>query len=157
VAEEIERKFLLTAVPGAEVLGPGRRLRQGYVAVDGAVEVRVRIDDGGAVLTVKAGSGLARTEVELPLDGADADALWAHTAGRRIEKRRHRCALGDDGPVAEVDLFDGDLDGLAVVEVEFPDAGAAAAFEPPPWFGRELTGEGGWSNADLARFGRPPG
>jgi CYTH domain-containing protein len=59
--------------------------------------------------------------------------------------------------VAEVDLFDGDLDGLAVVEVEFPDAGAAAAFEPPPWFGRELTGEGGWSNADLARFGRPPG
>ena len=154
MAEEIERKFLLTAVPGAEALGPGRRLRQGYVAVDGAVEVRVRVDESAAVLTVKAGSGLARTEVELPLDADAADALWAHTEGRRIEKRRHRCAL-DGSLVAEVDLFDGDLDGLAVVEVEFPDADAAAAFEPPPWFGREVTGEAGWSNADLARFGRP--
>jgi CYTH domain-containing protein len=126
------------------------------VAVDGSVEVRVRIDDDGAVLTVKAGSGLRRTEVEVPLDDADADALWAHTEGRRIEKRRHQCAIGADELVAEVDLFDGALDGLAVVEVEFPDAATAAGFEPPAWFGREVTGEAGWSNADLARSG-PPG
>jgi CYTH domain-containing protein len=154
VAEEIERKFLLTAVPDAEALGPGRRLRQGYVALDGDVEVRVRIDDAGAVLTLKAGRGLARTEVELPLGADDADALWLHTNGRRIEKRRHPCPL-DGGLVAEVDLYDGDLEGLAVVEVEFADAAAAAAFDPPPWFGREVTGEAGWSNADLARAGRP--
>ena len=59
--------------------------------------------------------------------------------------------------VAEVDLFEGDLAGLCVVEVEFPSEDAASAFEAPDWFGRDVTAVKGWSNADLARNGRPDG
>ena len=47
------------------------------------------------------------------------------------------------------------LAGLRVVEVEFPDDDAANAFTPPDWFGRELTGDARWSNAELARHGVP--
>ncbi len=54
-----------------------------------------------------------------------------------------------------MDLYDGDLDGLCTVEVEFADRAAAGAFEAPGWFGAELTGQPGWSNAELARDGRP--
>lgn len=152
MATEVERKFILDSVPDA--LPEGRSLRQGYLAEEDDVEVRVRIDGESAVLTVKAGRGLSRTEVEKALTIAEANSLWPHTAGRRVEKVRHRMRHGA-GLVLEVDLYGGALDGLRVVEVEFPDEQASSAFEAPEWFGRELTGDARWSNAALARHGRP--
>jgi CYTH domain-containing protein len=154
MAEEIERKFLVATAPEAEVLGAGAQLRQGYLALDGDVEVRVRLAGAAAWLTIKAGSGLARTEVELPLAPSDAEVLWAITAGRRVEKVRHAVAIAEE-VTAEVDRYQGDLDGLCTVEVEFADQQQAHAFVPPPWFGRELTGDPGWSNAALAQHGAP--
>jgi CYTH domain-containing protein len=154
MAEEIERKFLVATAPAPEMLGPGAQLRQGYLALDGGVEVRVRLAANDPRLTVKAGSGMARTEVELPLDPADAAALWEHTVGRRIEKMRHALPL-DGGLTAEVDGYQGDLAGVWTVEVEFTDREHAQAFVPPEWFGRELTGDPAWSNAALAQHGPP--
>lgn len=156
MANEIERKFLIVEVPDAVELGPGDELRQGYLAIDGPIEVRVRRRDDSAWLTIKAGSGLSRTEAELPLSSGDADALWDHTAGRRIEKVRHRVAVAP-GFVAEVDRYGGSLAGLCTAEVEFTDVGSARSFRPPSWFDRELTGELGWSNAALACDGIPVG
>jgi len=154
VASEIERKFLVPVAPGPEELGPGDRLRQGYLAIDGRVEARLRLAAGSATLTVKAGAGLARTEVEVDLDVDDADALWPHTEGRRVEKVRHRIALST-GETADVDLYEGALAGLITAEVEFTGEPAAGEFTPPAWFGRELTGKAGWSNASLGVHGRP--
>jgi CYTH domain-containing protein len=156
VSVEIERAFVAGRTPDRDLLGPGRRLRQGYVAGEADVEVRVRISDDRADLTVKGGRGLTRTEVVLPLSDDDAEALWPLTEGRRIDKTRHRVPLaGEDGLVAEVDLFAGALAGLVRIEVEFASEEAARAFDPPAWFGREVTGERAWSNAQLARRGRP--
>ena len=157
---EIERKFLLRDVPSVENLGPGVHIRQGYLAEDGVVEVRVRITADHASITVKAGTGLSRTEVDLPVTLAQAEALWTHTHGRRIDKTRHRVTLTatlDEKPglLAEVDVYGGDLEGLFVVEVEFDSEHGATAFSPPAWFGREVTGEQGWSNAALAKHGYP--
>jgi CYTH domain-containing protein len=150
---EIERKFMVEVPPGADVLGAGIALRQGYLAGEGDVETRVRIGPDWARLTVKAGRGLARTEVEVPVLLAEAEALWPHTVGRRLEKVRHRVDV--PGGVAEVDRYGGELTGLWSVEVEFDSEEAADAFVPPPWFGREVTEEDGWSNGALARRGRP--
>lgn len=153
---EIERKFVLSEVPNPARLGEGEHLRQGYIADNGDVTVRIRIADSGAWLTVKAGSGLTRTEVELPLLLGQAEALWPRTEGRRVSKTRHRITLGQrEAPVAEVDVYDGDLVGLYTVEVEFSTEQAALNFVPPAWFGREVTGQNEWTNAALARHGRP--
>jgi len=152
---EIERKFVPANAPNADRLGVGLHMRQGYLAEDGSVTLRIRISDAGSWLTVKAGSGLTRIEVEMAVDDGAAEELWPHTSGRRIEKTRYRIELPDADTVAEVDLFEGDLAGLCIVEVEFRSIDAANAFTPPTWFGREVTGEPGWSNADLARAGRP--
>ena len=153
---EIERKFLLSESPPPGQLGVGVRLRQGYLAEEDTVEVRVRITSAAATLTVKAGTGGSRTEVDVPISFEQAEALWPHTVGRRIDKTRYRVAL-DDLPkhVAEVDVYAGALAGLYVAEVEFSSELDAAAFVPPGWFGRELTGESAWTNASLARHGRP--
>jgi CYTH domain-containing protein len=161
VAIEIERKFILSDVPGIERLGPGTHIRQGYLTEDEPVEVRVRITDVASNLTVKAGAGLSRTEVDIAISVDDAEALWPHTVGRRVDKTRHRVTLGvtlDGGSihhVAEVDIYSGTLAGLHVAEVEFTSETDAGSFNPPDWFGPELTGDPAWSNAALARQGRP--
>ena len=157
VGTEIERKWVAAGLPAA--IGPGlqgTRMRQGYLAEDGDVAVRVRITDQSSQLTVKAGGGEVRTEVEVDLELSDGEQLWPHTEGRRLVKTRYRVPLPDSSLVAEVDLYEGELTGLCTVEVEFESVEASTAFAPPPWFGREVTGVAGWSNAELARRGRPP-
>ena len=154
---EIERKFVLSEIPGDDVLGTGQLLRQGYLAEEGDVTVRVRITERATMLTVKAGAGLSRTEVEVRIARHEAGALWSHTDGRRIEKTRHRVAHRDlGGHVADVDVYAGALAGLCTAEVEFDSEEEAESFVPPPWFGREVTGERQWTNAALARHGLPP-
>ena len=66
-------------------------------------------------MTIKAGAGLVRTEVDVPLDAADAEALWPLSAGRQLRKARHRVEL-DGGWTAVVDVYDGDLRGRCVAE-----------------------------------------
>ena len=90
---------------------------------------------------------------------AQAEALWPHTDGRRVQKTRYRVRLSPSGDevaeVAEVDVYDGPLAGLCTVEVEFATEDDARAFAPPEWFGTELTGDARWTNAALARHGLP--
>jgi adenylate cyclase len=78
-----------------------------------------------------------------------------------VQKTRRRVRL--PGPagvadfVAEIDEYAGALDGLVVAEVEFPDEEAAHGFEPPAWFGRELTDDWRYANRSLASDGMPEG
>lgn len=153
---ERERKFLVDALP-EQLAGHGIdevHLRQGYLAVDGIRSVRVR-DAGaaGCTLTVKAGSGAERTELEWPIDRHEFDAAWPHTEARRVEKSRRRIPFGDH--VIEFDVFGGDLDGLLLAEVEFTSVDDLEAFEPPDWFGAEVTDDGRYTNASLALHGIP--
>jgi adenylate cyclase len=149
---EIERKFRVARLPTD--LGEGISLRQAYVAVEGDVEVRVRSDGTHHALTVKGGAGLERDEVEVAIDATAFADLWRVAGARHLVKTRHRVDL--DGLTAELDLYAGALAGLAVVEVEFASRQEAEAFDPPDWFGAELSGEAAWSNAALARNGAPP-
>jgi adenylate cyclase len=148
---EVERKFAVAKLPEFEV--PGARLRQGYVTRGSGTEVRLRQADAVHTITVKTGSGLVRGETEVELTAAQFEALWPTTEGARLEKTRH--TLDRDGHTYFVDVYDGGLAGLLTVEVEFPDAGAAAAFVPPDWFGTELTGRSEYGNRSLAVDGLP--
>lgn len=131
-------------------------MRQGYVVADGRVTVRVRTTSSDSWLTLKAGDGLTRTEIEVKVSATDAEALWSLTGGRHIDKVRHRLALGGPaGLVAEWDVFTGELAGLELVEVEFGSVEAAEGFIPPAWFGDEVTANPGWTNAALSLHGRP--
>jgi adenylate cyclase len=152
---EIERKFLLPAVPKQLQFARREAIRQGYVALDGDTEVRVRITPRRCTLTIKNGRGETRIEEEVELERRAADALWELSEGRRVEKTRRRMRV--DGVEVEVDEFSGPLDGLVVAEVEFGEEDAAMDFRPPPWFGREVTGEPGYSNRELSQHGLPEG
>lgn len=156
MSREIERKWLLDGLPpGIEKL-TGERIEQGYLAIepDGA-EVRVRRRAGRSSLTVKSAGDLERTETEIALTDAQFDNLWPATEGSRITKVRYRWLLRARDRVAELDVFEGDLEGLLTAEVEFSSVEESKNFRPMMRFGREVTRDARYKNRRLAREGLP--
>lgn len=154
-SQEIERKFLLdlTILPFSLDAQPCTHIEQGYLAVSETAtrEVRMRSRDGHPTLTVKTGTGVARGEGEVSLSQEQFRALWPFTEGRRVEKTRHEIDLGT--LTAELDVYAGRHEGLAVVEVEFRNRAAARDFKPPNWFGQEVSENPQYSNQQLALTG----
>ena len=153
MADEIERKFLMAAVPDAPVPEPGVQLRQGYRR---------------STVPWRCGSAACRKRTGSPSRPAEASpGRRSRCSSTRPMPRRSGCTPSeggrggnpppcrdlDAGLVAEIDRYAGALEGLSTVEVEFPNAEQAEAFDPPAWFGPELTGDPRWSNAELARLG----
>lgn len=154
--QEIERKFLIDgALPDDLDDHPFNEIRQGYVAIgDDGTEVRVRERGDSHTLTVKSGPSRTRVEEELEIDKRRFASLWPLTEGRRIEKRRYIIPAGDERSI-ELDVYAGQLDGLATAEVEFDSKEQAEEFEPPAWIGSDVTGDERYSNQSLATRGRP--
>ena len=146
---EIERKFLISEAPELGGL-ESASIEQGYLAVatEGGAEVRLRRRDTRLTLTAKGGGGLARDEAEIELDPERFERLWALTEGRRVHKRRYLIPAGE--LTIELDVYSGAHEGLIVAEVEFGDEAGAGRFEPPDWFGEEVTGRAEYRNASLA-------
>ena len=91
----------------------------------------------------------------MAIDERRFDALWRLTDGRRVSKTRHVIPLAG-GPVAELDVYDGDLDGLLIVEIEFRLAGGERALSPRRrGWGAEVTGDK-TLRQPVARAGGPP-
>lgn len=155
VSSEIERKFLVSALPESATAARARRIEQGYVAIGERTEVRLRRTGGRLTLTAKRGHGETRAEHEIALYREQFEALWPLTDGRRLVKTRRLVGLGADGLEAEVDVYEGALAGLATVEVEFTSAQQSHSFQPPGWFGEELTGDPAYANQSLAAHGLP--
>lgn len=151
--QEIERRFLVANPPARIKLGKGHKIRQGYVSVNGLRQVRIRQMQNRFSMTVKVGEGMVRQEVEITISKVQFDALWPLTAGRRVEKLRFR--LPYRKRMIELDHFEGDLTGLKIAEVEFPDAQQSKRFRPPAWFGDEVTEIHEYSNVSLAVQGMP--
>ena len=152
---EIERKWLVADPPADALAVAGDQIRQGYLAIAGdGTEVRLRRRGERCFLTVKSAGGLVRGEREVEISPEQFDALWPATDGRRLEKLRRVLDAGG-GARIELDVYAGALSGLVVAEVEFADRDAAARFDSPDWFGREVTGEAAYKNQRLAVDGLP--
>ncbi|MCO6184955.1 CYTH domain-containing protein [Rhizobium sp. L1K21] len=153
MAKEIERKFLVRDARWKDKAGPGSKLTQAYVAVMDDRNVRIRLSqDGSAKLTMKAGrAGLTRDEVEFSVPANEARELLELSIGNVIEKVRY--VVPYEGFLWEIDVYEGDLDGLVVAEVELESENDDPAI--PAWVGMELTGDAAYSNQSLALYGLP--
>jgi adenylate cyclase len=151
-AVEVERKFLVHDPPELDETDADE-IEQGYLAIGAEGEVRLRRKGERLVLTAKRGAGLSRLEAEVELDRDRFDELWPLTEGRRLHKRRHVVPHGV--LEIEVDVYDGDLEGLVVAEIEFPSEDQARRFDPPDWLAEEVTGDRRYLNETLATEGAP--
>ena len=149
---EIERKFLVGELPDGLERWPVQRLEQAYLCTRPVL--RVRRSGEEYVFTCKGEGLLAREEHELSLTREAYEHLLAKADGAVITKDRYRIAY--QGRTIELDVFAAPFAPLVMAEVEFESEAAAAAFCPPPWFGREVTYEGAYTNAALSRRGAPP-
>jgi len=149
---EVERKFRLKRPPDLSG-SDSDPIEQGYLAVGADGEVRLHNKGERMLLTVKRGAGLSRGEAEVEITPEQFDVLWPLTEGRRLRKRRH--VLPHDGLEIEVDVYEGELEGLIVAEVEFGSEKEARAFEPPDWLGDDVTGDERFLNENLAVHGAP--
>lgn len=147
---EQERKFLVQRVPDNLEQYDRSVIRQGYMAVeeDGS-EIRLRDQDGDYTLTYKSYGGVDRGERTIHLSEDDFEYLWPTTAGRRIEKIRYYIPIRGSGLVIELDRYAGKHKGLFIAEVEFFDTVAAYAFEPPDWFGADVSQDQAYKNRAL--------
>lgn len=146
MADEIERKFLVTAAWTPR--DAGVLYRQGYLSTHKERTVRVRRHGDNAVLTIKGAThGVTRVELEYPIPVADADQMLAMCEKPLIEKTRHTEDHG--GTTWEIDVFGGDNAGLVVAEVEL--ASEDASFHRPAWLGAEVSDDARYFNANLVK------
>ncbi len=151
MANEIERKFLINALPEGM---SGTTMRQGYLQPEKERAVRIRtVEKDGSkkgVLTIKgmgSASGMSRYEFETEIPVTDADHLLSLCDQPLIEKTRYKYDHG--GLVWEVDEFHGVNDGLVVAEVELESE--EQTFDKPDFIGEEVTGQTKYYNMMLLK------
>ena len=144
---EIERKFLVdTGGIDWKRAASKRRMVQGYLLNEAGRNVRIRIDEDRAYLTVKgAAEGIRRLEFEYEIPPEDAREMLSLTDGRLIEKQRFFFDVG--GKRWEVDVFEGENRGLVVAEIELRSE--EESFERPDWVREEVTSDPRYLNARL--------
>ncbi|MCR5053699.1 MAG: CYTH domain-containing protein [Lachnospiraceae bacterium] len=165
---EIERKFLIKELPDDLESYRHEVLIQGYLSVNPVV--RVRREGERYVLTYKGSGLMAREEANLPLTDESFYHLIKKADGIVIKKTRYYLPILDDGTVSpdlslsledyhskgrlvELDIFEEELDGLMVAEVEFPSIEEANSFTPLIWFGDDVTNDPSYHNSYLSRHG----
>ena len=133
---EIERKYLLSALPDRVKSETPAVIEQGYLPGEKIHERLRRVSSRGGTRwyrTVKLGAGVVRQEFEEQIPEELFQALWPVTLGRRVTKRRYR--VPDGALVWEIDEFT-DRD-LVLAEVELPAEDYVP--QPPEWLASYLT------------------
>ncbi|WP_018151323.1 CYTH domain-containing protein [Leeia oryzae] len=144
---EIERRFKVSGEAWRD-LAPGVWYKQGYLSVEAARTVRVRVVGDQAWLTLKSQiSHMSRHEFEYSIPLADAETMLATMCPMLVEKKRYKISL--DGFLWEVDEFFGDNQGLVLAEIELPDENTV--FTKPDWIAKEVTEDGRYTNAYLSQ------
>jgi adenylate cyclase len=146
---EIERKFLVRGEAWRAHVTHAVAIRQAYLALEAKSSIRVRIrGNESATLTIKSrGAALKRLELEYPVPVLDAERMLVLRHGAVIEKTRH---LVPHGTLTwEVDVFEGDNEGLVIAEIELREEAQHVAL--PPWAGAEITGRPQYYNSALAQ------
>lgn len=154
---EIERKYLIqkSSLPFSPEKYPCRNIEQAYLCTEPVV--RIRRDNEDYILTYKSKGLMVREEYNLPLSKNAYEHLKEKADGRILTKKRYVIPLAEFQPAAdgqelfiELDIFSGDLEGLLLAEVEFPDEKTANRFQPPLWFGEDVTFSSAYHNSTLS-------
>ena len=149
---EIERKFLVKELPKKLETYEQKHISQGYMCTNPVV--RIRRSNEEYFLTYKGRGKMVREEHEFPLTAEAFEHMLPKIDGILIDKVRYLIPL-EDGHVAELDIFQGVLAPLRLVEVEFVSVEDAEKFVAPEWFGEDVTNSKKYHNSNLSCTGMP--
>jgi len=150
---EIEKKFLVKELPdnlsGCDIW----EIEQCYLCT--APTIRIRRKNDSYILTYKNHVPMVDTslcvaeETELALTREAFEHLKQKCDGKCIHKTRYRIPYRDF--TIELDIFHKDYEGFYLAEVEFSSIEESETFQPPVWFGKEVSGDYHYSNSYLAQ------
>jgi adenylate cyclase len=150
MAQEIERKFMVTSDAFKKSAYKQTRIKQGYLSSVPERAVRIRIQGERGYITIKGignTSGASRYEWEKEIPMSEAEELLKLCEPGIIDKIRYEVKAGDH--IFEIDEFEGENKGLIVAEIELKNEDDH--FEKPDWLGREVTGDVKYYNAMLMK------
>lgn len=143
---EIERKFLVKNDAWRAHVTHSERLRDGLVAREDDLKVRVRCYGNRTTLCVKSGRrGISRDEFEYEIPRDHAEEIFAHCTGRILEKTRHYVPA--QRGAWEIDVYHDVLDGIVIAEIELDSE--SAVVQLPDWIGAEITGDPRYSKTNM--------
>lgn len=129
-------------------------LQLGCLGAEGTREVFVCQSGNRRFLEIRSGRGGAEGISEIPLEKEQFEKLWKLTTGSRVSKILTTCYI--DGADFTLETIDCGRGSLSIAVGRFTSRGSAAAFQPPPGFGSEITGLAEYSDSHLALHGIPP-
>lgn len=146
---EIERKFLVANSSWKSLYTSCERLRDGLLASNEGLKVRVRRYEDRATLAVKTKQvGFTRAEYEYEIPIEEAEQLLALYCGdTKLTKTRYYVPY--QGFTWEVDVYEGVLSGTILAEVELKHADVDVPL--PAWLGREVTGDPEYKKINMLR------
>ena len=145
---EIERKFLVKELPENLESYEQQHIAQGYLSTNPVVRIRRSNDE--YYLTYKGKGMMVREEYNLPLSAESFEHMLPKIDGILIDKIRYLIPL-EDGHTAELDIFQGKLAPIRLVEVEFGSVEEAESFVAPEWFGDDVTNSPKYHNSNLSK------
>lgn len=138
MAQEIERKFLLTSDEWRTLVHKKLSIRQGYLCNNQHTSVRIRIQDQAANINIKSMTiGLSRAEYEYSIPVAEAQEMLDTLCDVSNQLHKDRYLLHYAGKLWEIDVFHGENEGLVVAEVELESE--SEVIDLPTWVGREVS------------------
>lgn len=149
--KEVERKFLIKEVPDYLWNYDYIESEQYYITIN-PQEIRVRKANESFFLTFKSDGNLERSEVEISITEMQFDELKEFSKHQGVLKTRY--FIKEDGYTYELDIYK-NIPELITLEVEFESTEDAHAFQPPEWFGDEITNIPEFKNKNLSCFGFP--
>lgn len=149
---EIEKKYLTKEIPFSLDNFLCKQMIQAYISFQPTI--RIRKSQEQYFLTVKGKGHVAREEFEIEINQQEFTCLLKKTEGNCVRKKRYYIPI-ENGYMAELDFYQGELEGLMTTEVEFPTMEEAEAFVAPSWFGKDISFEMGYKNTALALYGKP--
>jgi CYTH domain-containing protein len=148
---EIEKTFLVKQFPKNISSYKSQKIRQGYLSSTFS-PLRIRQRGNKFEITkkisLKEGDFSSVNEINIPLIEFEFNKLWP-LVEKSLEKTRHIIPIKNN-LIAELDIFEKELKGLFFVEVEFTSQEQMASFNPPNWFGKDITQEDFSANVFLA-------
>jgi adenylate cyclase len=149
MAQEIERKFLVSGDSWRKEVVSSSRIIQGYLTAAGTT-VRVRVRESEAFLTIKGKAvGITRSEYEYQIPVNDAREMLEKLAlDPPIDKTRY-IVPAENGLFWEVDEYYGVNAPLFTAEIELP--AEDTPFALPKWLGREISDDSRYTNRALSR------
>jgi CYTH domain-containing protein len=155
---EIEKKWIIDKNKIPYDLEKAEKIEIEQTYINFSPEIRVRKINAGqqytfAVKTNITEDGMTRNELEENITEEEYKSMITKKEGNTIYKTRYQFLDGDY--LLAIDIFSGDLEGLAYLEIEFENHEIANNYETPDWIIKDVTSDLNYKNGHLARYGIP--